>query len=125
MSHTYPKYLLQLAGVAILYSLLYFMMRDILASRFYEGFWKIAVFYFLLFAVIHYLRLRQSTGNSSIRFFMASTTIKLFLLLIILAFYFFINPQSAIPFAISFLIAYFLFMIFDVAKAYKLMKNNS
>ncbi len=125
MNRSYPKYLIQLAGVAILYCCLYYMMRDFLMPRFYDNFWKIAVFFYLLFAAIHFLRLRQSTGSSSIRFFMASTTIKMFLLLIILTIYFFINRQNAIPFAISFLIAYFLFMIFDVAKSYKLMKSGS
>lgn len=125
MNRSYPKYLIQLAGVAVLYCFLYYMMRVFLMPRFYDNFWKIAVFFYLLFAAIHFLRLRQSTGSGSIRFFMASTTIKMFLLLIILTIYFFINRQNAIPFAISFLIAYFLFMIFDVAKSYKLMKSGS
>ena len=69
------------------------------------------------------MRLAKSKGNESIRFFMASTAFKLFLMLTVIVSYMFLNPDTAIPFAVSFLMAYFLFMIFDVAKAYKLMKT--
>lgn len=124
MNRSYPKYLVQLAGISLLYCLLYYMMRDFLTPRYYDGFWKVAVFFYILFASIHFLRLKQ-TGNSAVRFFMASTTIKMFLMLIILTIYFFLYRETAISFAISFLIAYFVFMVFDVAKSYKLMKTST
>lgn len=124
MSKGFINYVLQLAGITLLYILLYYLMKDFLASRFYPSWWKCGIFFFLLFSVIHYLRLTKSKGNESIRFFMASTALKLFLMLTIIVSYMFLNPDTAIPFAVSFLMAYFIFMIFDVAKAYKLMKTT-
>ena len=124
MSKGFITYVLQLAGITLLYILLYYLMKDFLASRVYPSWWKGGIFFFALFSVIHYLRLTKSKGNESIRFFMASTALKLFLMLTIIVSYMFLNPDTAIPFAVSFLMAYFIFMIFDVAKAYKLMKTT-
>jgi len=124
MNKGFITYILQLAGITLLYILLYYLMKDFLATRFYPSWWKCGIFFFILFSVIHYLRLTKSKGNESIRFFMASTAFKLFLMLTVIVSYMFLNPDTAIPFAVSFLMAYFLFMIFDVAKAYKLMKTT-
>ena len=124
MNKGFITYILQLAGITLLYILLYYLMKDFLAARFYPSWWKCGIFFFILFSVIHYLRLAKSKGNESIRFFMASTAFKLFLMLTVIVSYMFLNPDTAIPFAVSFLMAYFLFMIFDVAKAYTLMKTT-
>ena len=124
MNKGFITYILQLAGITLLYILLYYLMKDFLAARFYPSWWKCGIFFFVLFSVIHYLRLTKSKGNESIRFFMASTAFKLFLMLTVIVSYMFLNPDTAIPFAVSFLMAYFLFMIFDVAKAYTLMKTT-
>jgi len=124
MNKGFITYILQLAGITLLYILLYYLMKDFLAARFYPSWWKCGIFFFILFSVIHYLRLTKSKGNESIRFFMASTAFKLFLMLTVIVSYMFLNPDTAIPFAVSFLMAYFLFMIFDVAKVYKLMKTT-
>ncbi|QQR96473.1 MAG: hypothetical protein IPJ93_07735 [Bacteroidota bacterium] len=45
-------------------------------------------------------------------------------MLAIIVGYIFLNQTMAVPFVISFCLAYFLFMIFDVAKAYTLMKTT-
>ena len=124
MNKGFITYILQLAGITLLYILLYCLMKDFLAARFYPSWWKCGIFFFVLFSVIHYLRLTKSKGNESIRFFMASTAFKLFLMLAIIVGYIFLNQTMAVPFVISFCLAYFLFMIFDVAKAYTLMKTT-
>jgi len=102
MNKGFITYILQLAGITLLYILLYYLMKDFLAARFYPSWWKCGIFFFVLFSVIHYLRLTKSKGNESIRFFMASTAFKLFLMLAIIVGYIFLNQTMAVPFVISF-----------------------
>ncbi len=124
MNKNFLNYLLQIAGIACLYMALYVLMKDFLGHYFYPSWWKIGIFFFMLFAINHFFRLKKKGPSESVRFFMASTALKLFLMLIIITVYLFMFRNQAIAFTLSFCMAYFMFMSFDAAKAYKYMKQN-
>ncbi len=127
MNKSFVTYVLQLVMVAILYVICYSLLKDVLADRYYQGVWKIAVLFFFFFAFTHYGLLNKSNDKNkaaaSVRYFMAATGIKMFMMMIILVGYIVINRATAVPFVICFFIGYLFFMIFDTTKNYKLMRS--
>jgi len=79
--------------------------------------WMIFIYFCVLTVAFHYglIKSTQSRPQVFVRYYMATTTIKLFLNLIILVVYSVLNKSAAIPFIISFMIFYFLFTVFEVA----------
>ncbi len=107
--------LLSFAAIALM-QLLFFKQPDLIRS-----FWIIPAFYFLIYAAFHFGTLRYAdNGQGFIRYYMAATVIKLFILLGVLVLISISNTAIARPFIINFLLTYMLFMIFEV---YYLRKN--
>lgn len=126
MNKSFISYLLQLLGVALIFIVTYSLLKEILVTRYYEGAWKIAVLFLVFFSATHYgmIKKRAAGGAASVRFIMAATAIKMFLMMIVLLGYIFLNRAGAVPFVICFFMCYLFFMVFDVAKNYKLMRDK-
>ncbi len=69
----------------------------------------------------HYGLVKSSIGRPQvfIRYFMAATTIKLFLHLGVIVFYAFSNKEKAYIFILTFMIFYFVFTAFEVYFSFK------
>ncbi len=124
MNKSFISYVLQLLCVAIFFMVCYGFLKDILHARYYNSAWKIATVFVIFFSLSHYGMLKKSTvgGAASVRYIMAATAIKMFLMMIVMLGYIVINRAGAVPFVICFFIGYLFFMVFDVAKNYTLMK---
>jgi hypothetical protein len=125
MTRPYFIYLIQLVIVALAFWVIYSLLKTSLGIYYYASSWKIALLFWGMFALYHFGMLRQhkASAQSTIRYFMAATAIKLFLMMILLVGYIAMHRSFAIPFTISFFIAYLFFMVFDISRTYKLMKG--
>jgi len=87
--------------------------------------WIILSYFFILTLIFHYGLLRSSQGKPQgfIRYYMAATTFKLFVHIIVLSLYCLFNRQEAVRFIITFLIFYVLFTVFEVTLAAKKFKK--
>ncbi|MBK5286474.1 MAG: hypothetical protein JJE25_13830 [Bacteroidia bacterium] len=78
--------------------------------------WMILI-YFLSISALFQLTLAHNTGENGqkyVRAFMAGTTIKLFIHVVVLLVFAFMNREKAIPIIITFFCCYLLFTIFEV-----------
>jgi len=83
---------------------------------FAQQIWMILI-YFLAISAIFQLVLARNTnenGQKYVRAFMAGTTIKLFIHVIALLIFAFLNSEKAVPVIITFFSCYLLFTIFEV-----------
>lgn len=77
--------------------------------------WITLAFFILITALFHYLAIRTSKGKpqSFIRFYMASTALRMVLYMIIILAFRYIAPPVFVPFAIGFMVHYFAFTVFE------------
>jgi hypothetical protein len=96
-------------------------------SQYYFGFFPFLILLFFLinagFFVFFHRSLRK-TPNQFVRNFMASTGIKLVVYFLIILFYIFTSPKTAIPFAITLSIAYIAFTAYDLVVMLSLIKTK-
>jgi len=78
--------------------------------------WLILGVFILITTLVHYILVRSVDKNpgSFVRTFMASTSIKLFVYLIIITLYSMFNKSEAVLFIFGFLLMYLLFTGFEV-----------
>ncbi len=77
----------------------------------------IVLFFFVITLTTIYIVLRNTTGTDGRKFvssYMLSRIIKIFSCLIFLVLYLLLNKNDSLRFAISFLVIYFLYSIFEV-----------
>lgn len=81
--------------------------------------WQILAYFSVLSFSFHYGLVKSSTGRPQnfIRYYMAATTFKLLIHLGVILVYSMTHKEKAIPFIISFMIAYALFTTFEVLTA--------
>ena len=118
------KYILKLSGVS------FFVGAGIYCWNFFSltfsnpHIWFILP-YFVLFTMInHYWLTNKDDAKQFTVRFMGSTGIKLFVNLIIILIYGLNNKRGAIPFALAFLIIYFLFTFFEISQLLKHFKTK-
>ena len=107
--------------IIIILSFLIFKFTKI--GDFYFSIFPILLFFFNIITIIfHYF---QITGKEKKFFqkFMLTSTIKLFIFLIFLIVYVFLNKENAIPFIVFYLILYFIFQIFEIISLLKAFKK--
>jgi hypothetical protein len=73
---------------------------------------------------VFFHRSLRKTPNQFVRNFMASTGIKLVVYFLIILFYIFTSPKTAIPFAITLSIAYIAFTAYDLVVMLSLIKTK-
>ncbi len=78
--------------------------------------WCIFSFFIILTITFHFFIMKSANGRpqSFVTFYMGSTALKMMLCLIVIVAYRFIDKPHIIPFAIAFILHYFLFTIFEV-----------
>ena len=86
--------------------------------------WQILIYYSVISFSFHYGLVKSSVGRPQnfIRYYMAATTIKLFVHLGVILVYALTHRSNAIPFIISFMVAYAIFTAFEVVTAMKQKK---
>ena len=76
----------------------------------------IILIFFVITAGFHYIitKNKEARPQVIVRYYMSGTAIRLFLYIIILLLYSFIEKSTLVPFAIAFVLHYFLFTAFEV-----------
>ncbi len=86
----------------------------------------ISCYFYVLTAVFHFGLMRTSEGKPAvfIRYYMAATTLKLFLHLGVLVVFAVLNSTAVIPFVLTFVVNYAFFTVFEVAVAYRFSRTE-
>ena len=81
----------------------------------------IVLIFFVITAVFHFIITKNKDARPQVivRYYMSGTVIRLFIYIIVLLLYRFIDKPTLIPFAIAFVLHYFLFTAFEVAALMK------
>lgn len=85
----------------------------------------IILIFFVITAGFHYIitKNKEARPQVIVRYYMSGTVIRLFIYIIVLLLYRFIEKPTLIPFAIAFILHYFLFTAFEVTALTKQFKN--
>jgi hypothetical protein len=85
----------------------------------------ISIYFFLVTLGFHFGLVRSSKGNPSvfIRYYMAATTLKLFLHLGVLVIVAVLKSGGIIPFVITFVVHYAVYTAFEVVFAYRFSRT--
>jgi hypothetical protein len=121
------KYLLSLSILVVLLAVVIFIVTASMEA------WKEKIsgyllVYFTLTTAISHFGLEKATRSRPqvfVRYYMASTSMRLLAHLIVIVLYCIFNPPNAWFFIITFMIMYFVFTIFEVIYVMKYMKNKS
>lgn len=89
--------------------------------------WILLAFFFIATLLFHYGLLKSSKGDPKkfVRYYMSATGIKLFVYMLFIIVYALIKRTEAVPFLISFIAFYFLYLIFEVITAQRAFKKKS
>ncbi len=84
----------------------------------------IAIF-FIITALFHFIitKNKEARPQVIVRYYMSGTVIRLFLYIIILLLYRLIDKPTLVPFAIAFVLHYFLFTAFEVVALMKQFRS--
>lgn len=110
------KYLINLSVLVVVLATIIFLLAGKLADWQQSICWYILAYFIIITAVSH-LGLERSTKARPqvfVRYYMASTSIRLLAHLIVIVSYGMFNPSNAKFFIITFMILYFVFTIFEV-----------
>ncbi|CAN5536177.1 hypothetical protein BH11BAC2_BH11BAC2_02930 [soil metagenome] len=120
------KFLLQLAGISLISGAIYYGLGQVIDPKFwYAHFYYLLILFFIITFLFH-LGLTRSLKKGSkdfIRYYMGATGAKLFLFLMIITIYAFINKAGTIAFALGFFFFYLFFTAFEVSIAYTKFGN--
>lgn len=89
--------------------------------------WLILVYFIVISAVFQLVLLQKQKGEPKkyVRAFMAGTTVRLFIHIIAILVFAFLNRDKAIPIIITFFSCYLLFTIFEVTLQMKEPRQNN
>ena len=88
--------------------------------------WMILGFFSVTTVMFHYFSLQAAKGKAQvfIRYYMGSTAMRLFIYAIIILAYKFYDKPTLVPFAIGFMMHYFLFTVFEVPALLRELKKS-
>jgi len=118
----YFRFLKSLIVFTALLSLIAGILSFTLPEKYFaQQVWMILVYFLLISAVFQLILVRsgKDDGKKFVRAFMAGTTIKLFIHVIVILVFAFMNREKAIPIIISFFCCYLLFTVFEVTMQLK------
>ncbi len=86
----------------------------------------IILLFFLVTVLFHYVMTKNKDARPQvlIRNYMSGTVLRLFLYIVILVLYRFIDKPTMVPFAVAFILHYFFFMAFEVISLLKQFRNQ-
>lgn len=87
--------------------------------------WAVFAFFVLVTLVFHVLTMKFAEGDPQrfVRYYMASTAVRMLLSVTLILVYRFIDKEGVIPFAMAFMAHYFAFTIFEVGQLLKELKK--
>ena len=127
MKSTLLKYLVQLIVFGlVLYAVLYTIPTLFFSRGGFAYLGLVTVYFLVVTALFHYGLLRVSGGKPAafIRYYMAATTLKLFLHLGVLVLVVLFRQPVLLPFAITFLVHYLCYTAFEVYQAYRHSRSS-
>ena len=109
----------------IIFLLDFFWNKFIPSNYLVPHIWITLAFFVSITIVFHFLISNASKGRPQnfIRFYMGTTALRMLLCVIVILIYRFVNKPEVIPFALGFMVHYFLFTIFEVSILLKGMKK--
>ncbi len=86
----------------------------------------VVIYFFVSTIVTHHLLMKtnKQSPQNFIRAYLGTTALRLFLNLMIIVMYMLINRMGAMVFALSFLVLYFLYLIFEIISLQKDLKEK-
>jgi hypothetical protein len=122
------KFILQLIAITLITGVTYFFIGQSLPAKFFFESYMIILFLFFIVTLLFHIGLQKSFEKSSkdfIRYYMGATGAKLFVFLIIILIYAFLNKEKAVSFALTFFFFYLIFTVFEVSIATKLFGKHA
>ena len=116
------RYLIFLFLFAIALDALLYLLTSLFPSLILNSFvFPISGYFFLLTAAFHYGLVRSSQGKPAlfIRYYMAATSFKLLIHMMLLLILVVLNKAQLVPLVVTFLIFYLFFTVFEVTMAYR------
>ena len=88
--------------------------------------WLMLAFFCVLTSLFHFLTLNASKGRPQdfIRYYLGTTALRLFLLIMVIVAYRFFDKSTLAPFTIGFMMHYVLFTAFEVPVLIKELKKS-
>lgn len=120
------KFYLQLFILTILAGVAYAFLGPHIPVRFYFDSYINLLLLFVFVTTLFHIGLQRSFNNGSkafIRYYMGASGAKLFLFLMMIIIYAFINKANAVAFALCFFFFYIFYTVFEVSIAYKQFGN--
>lgn len=126
MRSPYKPFLLKLSGLTLIVGALLFLWNFYTPeTHTINNAYIIPLYFFVLTTLLH-IRLIKAAGKEPKNFvyaFMGSTALRMFITLIALIVYIFIDRPGAMNFAVAFLFCYFIYLIFEVVELQRSFKN--
>lgn len=120
-------YFKKLSLFSIIVGIAIYAWNKIMQPEFvFQKAWYLLTLFFIITALMHagFTRAGEKGGQHFIRYFLASTTLKLFFYLLIIVVYVMTKQADAIQFAVCFLALYLLYTIFETFHLLKHFKNK-
>lgn len=127
MGSTFKKTLMGLVGLSALSIIIGLLLfRTVFAGHYFSLFPVLVVIFLLVNGFFFYMFFRSmhKTDAQFIRFFMASSGIKIMVYLMIILTYVLIVPQNAIPFTVTLLLLYIVFTVYDLLIMLHVLKRK-
>ncbi len=119
-------YLLKLSIFTLIIGGVAFAIHFFLLESYFVLFPAIVAYFFLSTLGIHVMLIRTTDKKSSafVNTFMATTTLKLFMAMIIIVAYLLIDKEGAIPFTLTFAPFYLLYTSFEIMTLMKHLRSG-
>jgi len=124
---TLQQFSLRITALAIFLAIVSVLIFKYLLTEYYfSAFPALFIFVYLTTLIIHIIIVQANKKRQQVftNRFMVATTLKLFLYVIVLATFLFLQKETAVPFSISFIALYFVFTTFEVIEVLKFIKKN-
>jgi len=126
-SKSFRLFLLKLLIFSIFLVSTEFSLSQFLPEKYSRTiFFLLNLLFFSITALTHFILIHQSEKNNFrnfVSYFMAATTGKLLIYLMVIFFYLFFEKENAQPFIIFFLILYVLYTVFETVSILKFFKK--
>lgn len=125
--NAFLKFLLScvLLGVVCL-TTAFLVQKCALPAKSFKGVYCIIPFVVLVTIAVHYVLIKASLSNprTFIGKYVAFSGLKLIVYLVAILFYVFVVKSEVVIFMLSFLITYFIFLIFEISAILKFLKKS-
>ena len=121
------RFILRLLLLTLISTAIYHLAGNYIPPKWYfENFYWLPCVIATVTGILHFgLMQRKEDSKKFIRYYMGSTGVKLFLYLLIILAFAFMNKQEAVPFALCFFFFYLCFTVFEVGISYNTFSKST